>query len=188
LDRGGGGNSPTNLTIGQLAFILKTMMHIIKYLKKLVLIVGFIYSLSSCDPSCSETMQISNNTDSTLTIIVEKKGNFPDDSAFYYRYQWDNKDSYKIIGDSLLVVECDVKKNEKLTLLYFGPLGTVDELLTKEDGEYWLNEISDTIYLKNYTMKKNINDFNNWNISVKHFKYGGGESLFDFILTQEDIE
>jgi hypothetical protein len=149
---------------------------------------GLLITQYSCDPAADETLKITNKTNTTLTFIIEKKGYFPDKDTYYFTYQNHNLASYEIIGDSLLIVECEVLTNEELILLYFGPLGAIGSLVSKEDGEYWLNEICDTIFLKNHVLKKDIWDFDNWDIYVEYYKNGGGESVFNFVVNNEDIE
>ena len=151
------------------------------------ILVGALFFVTSCDPACDETIKIVNNTEVPLIFVVEKKGSFKDTSTYYYQYHYDYRNTSELIGDSLLIVECELKSGFELILLYYGPLGTIS-MSTKEDGKFLLNEISDTIYLKNQNLLKDINELNNWEFYVNSYKNGGGESIFSFSISNEDIE
>jgi hypothetical protein len=153
-----------------------------------MIMAGLLITLYSCDPGADETLKITNKTNSSLTFIIEKKGYFPDKETYYFTYQNHNTASYEIVGDTILIVECEVLRDEELILFYLGPIGTIGSMVSKEDGEYWLGEICDTIFLKNHVLKKDIWDFDNWDIYVEYYKNGGGESIFNFIVKDGDIE
>jgi hypothetical protein len=150
----------------------------------LIIIISLL--LSSCDPACDGVMKITNSTDDTLSIVILKNGDFKIDSI-QFQYQINKYSQSIIAGDTLLILKCCLPKNQELELYYEGPLGTLD-LKDKESALYYLNEISDSIYLENAIMKKDIKNMDNWEISVDKYNNGGGESLFEFILRNDDIE
>lgn len=150
-----------------------------------IILIGIL--MTSCDPSCDGTMKLTNGTDSTLTFVIEKNGYFESDSIYYFDYQFTENSKSKIYGDSLLIVECKLEQNQELELFYEGPIGSLD-LDDKENGLFRLNEITDTIYLKNALLKKDVKNMDNWDIYVDKSRNGGGESVFNFIVTNDDIE
>jgi hypothetical protein len=142
----------------------------------------------SCDPTFEETMKIANGTDKILTVIIEKKGDY---TTYHKPYNFDYRnpfrDSCNIIGDTLLVVERNVQPDSELVLWVDGGVGYLS-LRTKEDGIVMFNKLCDRFYLKNFKLKKDIKDFNNWNI---WFDPEGGkghdESRFIFEIGNNDI-
>ncbi len=160
------------------------------YMKKLsfnlILVVIVHLLFSSCDPSCDGIMKITNNTENTLTLVIEKGGDFKDESI-HFLYQVNENSQSTFIGDTLLIVECSLTKNQELELYYEGAVGTLS-LDDKESAHSCLNEISDTIYLKNFSLEKDVENMDNWDITVDKYKNGGGESLFEFIITEDDIK
>jgi len=145
--------------------------------------------VTSCDPAVDGIMKMTNNTDTVLTIVIEKKGHFISDSIHYryFPYQENENSQYKIFGDTLLIVECNLNKNQELLLYHEFPLGQL-YLLDKESGLRCLGEIADTIFLKKSLLKKDIKNMDNWEIYVDKYHNGGGKSVFNFQLTNTDIE
>lgn len=157
-----------------------------KTLKLYIGIISFGILMTSCDPACDGTMMLTNNTDSTLTFIFKKDGFFETDTICYFLYQCNVHSKSTVYGDTLLVVECNLDKNQVLELFFEGPLGTLD-LKDKESGSYYLGEMVDTIFLKDFLLKKDIQNMDNWNIKIDKYKNGGGESIFNFIVTNDDV-
>ena len=151
------------------------------------ILVSFLFTffLTACDPALNEKIVINNNTSKLLTITIEKKGNFKDTTEFYYQYDYKNK--RRFLGDTLLIVDCSVNSGSKLILLDFGPLGTMS-IDSKDDGMFYLEEITDTIFLNNYLLKKTIKDKDSWDLYVDSYKNGGGVSEFSFTINDNDIE
>lgn len=153
--------------------------------KNKYIFVLFLILFSACDPGVDEKIVINNKTDITLTIVVEKKGFYIDTSLYYFLYEIDN--SRRFIGDTILIVECEITPGSELVLWAHGPIGTLN-IKNNDDGMYFLNEITDTIYLLDYQINKDITDKNNWELYVKPYKNAGGESEFSFNLYPEDFE
>lgn len=143
--------------------------------------------LTACDPACEGIMQINNDTEQPIEIMIEKKGFFESDTILYFMYQTHPNSTSQYFGDTLLVVKCWLNENQTLQIYYEGPIGTLD-LSSKENGQYLLKELTDTIYLRNQVLSKNIYDMNNWNIKIDKYNNGGGESLFNFTISDTDIE
>jgi hypothetical protein len=155
-------------------------------------LLAFVLSapvFTSCDPALEETIYISNDTNKPLTIILEKKDSFIDtlDYNYQYYFQYANKYHRSFIGDSLLIVTCEIKFGEKLILLDNGPLGLLS-IKSKEDGIYFLKEIADTIYLLDHFMEKSFFDKDNWELDIDSYKNGGGVSKFYFAISEEDFK
>jgi hypothetical protein len=144
--------------------------------------------LFSCDPLAIETLKISNNTDITLTVIIEKKGGYDADIHSGYDYLAAYRDSCKLIGDTLLHTEYRLKPGKELVLYNLMTIGAIDDFDTPEEAEIILRDISDTIYFKERTVKKNCRDLNQWDSYQHNYRTGGGESVFTFNINNEDIE
>jgi hypothetical protein len=153
--------------------------------EKLNILIFLTLFFSSCDPALDEKIVINNQSSKSLIIIIEKKGNFKDTTEYYYQYDYENP--RRFLGDSLLVVECSVNSGSKLTLLDHGPLGTIS-IQSKEEGMFYLNEITDSIYLVNHYLIKDILNKDNWDLYIDSYKNGGGISEFSFTINDEDIE
>lgn len=145
----------------------------------------FILFFSSCDPALDETMVVVNKTDDSLTIVLEKKGNFRDTTVYYFLYDYYH--TRKFVGDSLLIAECKLACGEQLLLIDHGPLGTIS-FDTKDDGMYYLHDIIDTLYVKEKRLFKEVFDKNNWDLYKDEYRNGGGVSKFSFSIYQSDIE
>jgi hypothetical protein len=161
-------------------------------LKTIYILKGIIYApfliiwiFTSCDPALDEKIIINNNSSKSLIIVLEKAGYYNDTTEFYYQYEIMNPKHF--IGNSLLIVECSVNSGSKLVLLDHGPLGTIS-IYKKEDGMSYLKEIIDTIYLKDYVLKKSIVNKDNWDLYIDSYNNGGGVSEFSFTINNEDIE
>lgn len=164
----------------------------------LLLATMICLSITACDPACDGSMKIINNTDSTLSIIISKKGDFRksylvdiyNDSIecrTEYKYEFNDNSISTLYGDTLLIVECNLPKNNEFEIYYEGPLGTL-YLDSKESALHILNDILDTLYIKNVALKKELKNMENWEISVDKYNNGGGESLFEFVIENENIE
>jgi len=138
----------------------------------------------ACDPALDETMVVVNQTDDSITIVLEKMGYFKDTSEFYFLY-----DFYyprRFVGDSLLIVECVIAPGSELLLIDHGPLGTIS-FDTKDDGMFYLQEIIDTLYLNDKLLIKDVFDKDNWDLFKDEYRNGGGVSKFSFSINPLDL-
>lgn len=144
-----------------------------------------ILSFASCDPGADESIVIKNYAQVPVNIVVEKKGDYTDTIRCIKPFECNIPRTF--VGDSLLVVHCNIEAGGVLILTRSQLIGEV-QIKTKEIGMSYLKEISDSIYIVGQTMKKSFYDIDNWDLSVDINRYGGGVSQFSFTIENEDIE
>ena len=152
---------------------------------KIIVWLIVVLFFTSCDPLADESIIIRNNSQMPVKIAVKKKGNFTDTIKCIYPFECSIQRTF--VGDSLLILNCNIEAGEDFILTRSQLIGEVQNT-TKEIWMSYLKEISDTIHVIDQSMKKSFYDIENWNVSVDKYRQGGGVSQFSFSIENEDFE
>ena len=151
-----------------------------KILRLLLPSVLLAMAVVACEPDSHESFQITNNSDSTFTVVTKLHANG-------FRYSNGDADTSYWVGDTLRVSKYRLPKGGTAYLFNEDVFGSPDFDNDESAHFFFERYVADDVSLDEYTLSRSPMVMSNWQRTIQIYRNGNGNVEYKFVITNSDL-